>query len=199
MNKDIRFWLLILLVAIIMIILSIFVVYKFQIYKANKEAENIVVGDNENIVETDMNNIDDVKINEADVIGKLTIPDILLKDAPIKEGTELATLNEAIGHFKSTSIYSGNIGLASHNSGGKGDYFKNLKNIRIGSEIFYESQYGVKRYVVDTKEIIEETNFSYLESSEGNKITLITCVAGQKEKRLCVQAKENYENMDYGQ
>lgn len=199
MKKDIKFWLLILLVAIVMIILSIFVIYKFQIYKANKDAESIETGDNESIVETDMNNIDDVKINENDVIGKLTIPDILLKDAPIKEGTELSILSEAIGHFKSTSIYNGNVGLASHNSGGKGEYFKNLKNIKLGSEIFYESQYGAKRYIVDTKEVIDETDFSYLESSEDNRITLITCVTGQKEKRLCIQAKENYENMDYGQ
>ena len=199
MKKDIKFWLLILFVAIVMIILSVFVIYKFQIYKANKEAENIVIGDNENIVETDMNNIDDVKINEADVIGKLTIPDILLKNAPIKEGTELSILSEAIGHFKSTSIYSGNVGLASHNSGGKGDYFKNLRNIKVGSEIFYETQYGAKRYIVETKKIIEETDFSYLQSTEDNRITLITCVLGQRNKRLCVQAVENYENMDYGQ
>ena len=122
---------------------------------------------------------------------------IFLKNAPIKEGTELSILSEAIGHFKSTSIYSGNVGLASHNSGGKGDYFKNLKNIKIGSEIYYQSQYGVKRYIVVNKEIIEETDFTYLEDSDENKITLITCVAGQREKRLCVQAIENYESIDY--
>lgn len=196
MNKGIKFWLLILLVAFIMIGLSVFFIYKFQVYKANKDAENIIIGDNDNLIDTDVEN-DDYEINDNDVIGKLTIPDILLKEAPIKEGTELSILSEAIGHFKSTSIYSGNVGLASHNSGGKGDYFKNLKNIKIGSEIYYESQYGVKRYIVDTKEIIEETDFTYLENSEENKITLITCVAGQRNKRLCVQAKENYENINY--
>ena len=196
MNKGIKFWLLILLVAFIMIGLSVFFIYKFQVYKANKDAENITIGDNDNLIDTDVAN-DDYEINENDVIGKLTIPDILLKEAPIKEGTELSILSEAIGHFKSTSIYSGNVGLASHNSGGKGDYFKNLKNIKIGSEIYYESQYGVKRYIVDTKEIIEETDFTYLENSDENKITLITCVAGQREKRLCVQAIENYESIDY--
>ena len=196
MNKGIKFWLLILLVAFIMIGLSVFFIYKFQVYKANKDAENITIGDNDNLIDTDGAN-DDYEINENDVIGKLTIPDILLKEAPIKEGTELSILSEAIGHFKSTSIYSGNVGLASHNSGGKGDYFKNLKNIKIGSEIYYESQYGVKRYIVDTKEIIEETDFTYLENSDENKITLITCVAGQRNKRLCVQAKENYENINY--
>ena len=196
MNKGIKFWLLILLVAFIMIGLSVFFIYKFQVYKANKDAENITIGDNDNLIDTDVEN-DDYEINDNDVIGKLTIPDILLKEAPIKEGTELSILSEAIGHFKSTSIYSGNVGLASHNSGGKGDYFKNLKNIKIGSEIYYESQYGVKRYIVDTKEIIEETDFTYLENSDENKITLITCVAGQRSKRLCVQAKENYENINY--
>lgn len=199
MNKGIKFWLLICLVAIFMIILSIFAIYKYQIYKANQEADDIVIGDNEDLEETDKDNIDKSIINEADVIGKLTIPDILLKDAPIKEGTELTILSDAIGHFTSTSIYNGNVGLASHNSGGKGEYFKNLKNVKVGSEIFYQTEYGVKRYVVETKKIIEETDFSYLQSTEDNRITLITCVSGQKNKRLCVQAIENYENMDYGQ
>ena len=46
MNKGIKFWLLILLVAFIMIGLSIFFIYKFQVYKANKDAENITIGDN---------------------------------------------------------------------------------------------------------------------------------------------------------
>ena len=196
MNKGIKFWLLILLVSFIMIGLSVFFIYKFQVYKANKDAENITIGDNDNLIDTDVEN-DDYEINDNDVIGKLTIPDILLKNAPIKEGTELSILSEAIGHFKSTSIYSGNVGLASHNSGGKGDYFKNLKNIKIGSEIYYQSQYGVKRYIVVNKDIIEETDFTYLEDSDENKITLITCVAGQREKRLCVQAIENYESIDY--
>lgn len=199
MNKGIKFWLLICLVAILMTILSVFAIYKYQIYKANQETDEIVVGDNEDLEETDIDNIENAVINEADVIGKLTIPDILLKDAPIKEGTELNILSDAIGHFTSTSIYSGNVGLASHNSGGKGEYFKNLKNIKVGSEIFYETEYGVKRYVVETKTIIEETDFSYLKSTDDNRITLITCVSGQKEKRLCVQAVENYDNMDYGQ
>ena len=84
MNKSIKFWLLICLVAILMVILSIFVIYKYQIHKANQEADEIVIGDNEELAETDIENIEKAIISEADVIGKLTIPDILLKDAPIK-------------------------------------------------------------------------------------------------------------------
>ena len=199
MKKDIKFWLLIVIVAILMTIISVFVVYKYHIYEANVDANSIEVGDNEDLEETNTEDIENIKINEADLIGKLTIPDILLKDAPIKEGTELDILSDSIGPFKSTSLDSGNDGLASHNSGGKGDYFKNLKNIKVGSEIFYQTKYGVKRYIVETKKVIDETDFSYLKSTEDNRITLITCVAGKKDKRLCIQAIENYENMDYGQ
>lgn len=60
----------------------------------------------------------------------------MLDNAPIRESVELSTLSETIGHFPSTSIYEGNVGLASHNSGSQGDFFKNLKKIKIGSEIF---------------------------------------------------------------
>ncbi len=108
-------------------------------------------------------------------------------------------MSEAIGHFTNTSIYSGNVGLASHNSGSSGDFFRNLNKIKKGSEIYYETSYGTKRYVVDTIVEINEEDWSYLEEAQDNRITLINCVAGQKEKRLCVQAKESIEGMNYGQ
>lgn len=140
--------------------------------------------------ETNSTKTDVVKEVENNIIGYLTIPDILLENAPIKENTDLTILSQAIGHFTSTNIYEGNVGLASHNSGGKGDYFKNLKNINIGSKIYYQTQYGTKMYVVVAKEKINETNFNYLEETKDNRITLITCVKGEKDKRLCVQAIE---------
>ena len=74
-----------------------------------------------------------------------------------------------------------------------------VKKIKIGSEIFYQTNYGTKRYIVTTKEVIDEEDWSYLQETEDNRITLITCVSGQKEKRLCVQAIESSEGMDYGQ
>ena len=45
-------------------------------------------------------------------------------------------------------------------------------------------------YEIDTIEIIEDTDWSYLENSAENKLTLITCIANKKEQRLCVQATE---------
>ena len=199
MKKEIRFWILIVISAIAMICFSVLLINKYNIYKANKNTENIYIGDNTDLEITKNEEINQEPIQFDDQIGTLTIPDILLENAPIRESVELNTLSSTIGHFTSTSIYQGNVGLASHNSGGSGDYFKNLKNIKIGSEIYYQTNYGTKRYVVETKNIIDETDFSYLNETEDNKITLITCVAGQKEKRLCVQAVESLDGMNYGQ
>lgn len=199
MKKENRFLIAIILIAIITLIGVIFFAVKYPVYKANKDAESIQIGDNSDLDDTPLENIEQDIIHYDDEIGTLTIPDILLDNAPIRESVELSTLSETIGHFPSTSIYEGNVGLASHNSGSQGDFFKNLKKIKIGSEIFYQTNYGTKRYVVTTKEVISEEDWSYLQETEDNRITLITCVSGQKDKRLCVQAIESSEGMSYGQ
>lgn len=194
MNKGIKICLIVIPLVVLTIIISVFLVQKYKIFSANKKAdETIVVGDNKEIQE--LGKLEQKEIKHNDSIGTLTIPDILLDNAPIKESVELSTLSEAIGHFTSTSLYSGNVGLASHNGGGKGDYFKNLNKVKEGSEIYYQTDFGVRRYIVKTIAIIDETDWSYLQETEDNRITLITCVKGQKSKRLCVQALESEENM----
>lgn len=49
---------------------------------------------------------------------------------------------------------------------------------------------GERRYQVCKSEIIDETNVEILKETEENVITLITCVKGQRSKRLCVLGKE---------
>ncbi len=199
MKKENKFILIISIIAIITLIGVVFFAIKYPVYKANKDAEQIEIGDNTDIDETPMENIEQDIIHYDDEIGTLTIPDILLENAPIRESVELSTLSQTIGHFPSTSVYAGNVGLASHNSGSQGDFFKNLKKIKIGSEIYYQTKFGTKRYVVTVKETIDENDWSYLQKTDDNRITLITCVAGQREKRLCVQAVESLDGMNYGQ
>lgn len=199
MKKENKFIIAIILIAVITLSGVIFLATKYPYIKANKDADNIQVGDNTELEDTPIEDIKQDIIHYDDEIGTLTIPDILLDNVPIRESVELSTLAQTIGHFPSTSIYEGNVGLASHNSGSQGDFFKNLKKIKIGSEIFYQTNYGTKRYIVTTKEVIDEEDWSYLQETEDNRITLITCVSGQKEKRLCVQAIESSEGMDYGQ
>lgn len=199
MKKENKFLIAIIIVGIITLAGVIFFAVKYPYIKANKNAESIEIGDNTDLEDTPLENIEQDIIHYDDEIGTLTIPDILLDNAPIRESVELSTLSQTIGHFPSTSIYEGNVGLASHNSGNQGDFFRNLKNIKVGSEIFYQTNYGTKRYVVTVKEIISEEDWSYLKETDDNRITLITCVKGQKDKRLCVQAVESLDGMDYGQ
>lgn len=132
----------------------------------------------------------ETKRSVAKVIGTLSIPDIEINEKNIYEGTELDILNIGIGHFTNTSICNGNVGLASHNSGGKGDEFKNLKNIKVGSEIYYKTKYDSKTYLVEIIKEISDEDWSYLSETNDNRITLLTCISGKPNSRLCVQGKE---------
>ena len=110
--------------------------------------------------------------------------------APIEETTNMEVLNDYIGHFEDTALEVGNIGLAAHNRGYKNNYFENLKKIKKGDEIKYVYKNFSKKYVVEKIEKIRSTDWSYLEKTKKNIITLITCIENNPELRLCVQATE---------
>ena len=113
-------------------------------------------------------------------IGTLTIPKINLYDIPICESVELETLSKSIGHFENTSIYKGNVGLASHNAGTNANYFANIHKLKIGDEIEYKTNYGIRVYEVDSITEIDSYDWSKLEDTEDNRITLITCISGKE-------------------
>ena len=129
------------------------------------------------------------KGKNTDEKWKLNIPKIGL-EAQIAEGTTKDILDEYIGHFEETSKINGNIGLAAHNRGYKVNYFKNLKNLKEGDEIIYCYSNIERKYLVKTHEIIKDTDWSFLEDTEENVITLITCVENEPEYRRCIQAIE---------
>ena len=119
----------------------------------------------------------------------ILIPAINLK-APIGEGTSIDVLNTKVGHFEETAIKVGNIGLAGHNRGYKYNYFENLKNLKIEDEIIYVHDNFTKTYIVEKNEIILNSDWSRLNKTEENIITLITCVENEPNYRRCVQAVE---------
>ena len=61
--------------------------------------------------------------------------------------------------------------------------------------IKYKTKFFERTYVVDNIKVIYETDWSILQSTEENKLSLITCIAGKKEQRLCVQATEKTCNV----
>ena len=70
------------------------------------------------------------------------------------------------------------------------NYFERLKELEIGDIIIYKTENGSKKYKVDVITIIEDTDWSYLEKTKDNKITLITCVENKPKERRCVQGIE---------
>ena len=120
---------------------------------------------------------------------KIEIPIISL-EAPIAEGTDNATMDKYVGHFEETSKIEGNVGLAAHNRGYPVNYFAKIKNLKKGDEIHYKYNGTEKIYEVEIIKVIKDTDWTYLENTQTNKITLITCVEDAPMYRRCIQAIE---------
>lgn len=124
---------------------------------------------------------------EEDLIGSLKIEKINL-NGTVKEGSTNEILRDYIGHIEETAKYDGNVGLAAHNRGNKYSYFARINELEPGDEIIYTTKYGERKYIVDTKKEIIETDWSNLEETSDNRLTLITCIKNKVNQRLCVQA-----------
>ena len=120
---------------------------------------------------------------------QIEIDKINLK-AEIKEGTTSEILNKYVGHFEESQKDKGNICLAAHNRGYEFNYFERLKELKKGDKIVYTYN-GIKRtYNVNLVSVIKETDWTNLENTEDNRITLITCVENKPEYRRCIQGIE---------
>lgn len=162
-----------------------------SIFLINKNSKKLVNVDD---IKTDdkfenvtYDNVEDVW--DDSVLGILTIEKIGL-NATVKEGTTSEVLLNYIGHIEETATYDGNIGLAGHNRGCENSYFARINELEKGDIIKYKTKFFDRIYVVDNIQVIYETDWSLLESTQENKLSLITCIAGKKEQRLCVQASE---------
>ena len=123
-----------------------------------------------------------------DSIGRLKISSINLS-VKVYETESLESLAKGAGHFKSTSCWDGNVGICGHNRGVT-NHFGKIHTLEKGDEIEYTTKLGTRTYEVILVTKIDETDFSYLQRTSDNRITLITCVNDQPSKRWCVQAIE---------
>ncbi len=152
----------------------------------SKDINSLTINsENNNSQDSYSENVDSTNINSENINWKIIIPKINL-EANIKNGTTQDILEKNVGHFETTSIFNGNVGLAAHNN----SFFRNIKNLEIGDEIFYISRLGKRQYKVSEVKKIQETDWSKLNQTTENKITLITCVKNIPYLRLCVQAIE---------
>ena len=121
-------------------------------------------------------------------IGTVKIPtlDISMK---VWEGETTASMANGLGHYSSTSAWDGNVGVCGHNRGAK-YVIGSIKDLEIGDTITYTTIYGTRTYHVSFVGTISNTDWSYLQATADNRITLTTCLANQPSKRVCVQAVE---------
>jgi sortase A len=117
-----------------------------------------------------------------------------LFNIPIKNGIGLDILNDYIGHFPDTSYFNGNIGLAAHNRGYINNYFMDINKLKNNDEIIYKLNGKTRIYEVYNKVEIDSYDWSYLENTNNNIITLITCIANKPNNRLVVQGIEKGGN-----
>lgn len=154
----------------------------------NQENNNILQTENKNTME--QLHLDSGKeSSNKENIWQIEIPIIGLI-APIREGTTKEIMDEFVGHFEHTAVEQGNIGLIAHNRGYPKNYFQNIKELNVGDKIYYTYQDKTRVYYVENIIVIKETDWSYLENTEDNRITLITCVENQPEYRRCIQGIE---------
>lgn len=175
MNKKLFFLFIVLVLAV-----SLTFLFRYDKKALTEEKKNET---EENILQTDT---EDDGYDE-DVLGVLQIDKINLNGV-VKEGSSSDILKDYIGHIEETAKYDGNIGLAAHNRGNEYSYFARINELEPGDEIIYKSRYGERKYTVNLKKEIIETDWSLLEGTKENKLTLITCIRNKTNQRLCVQA-----------
>lgn len=168
---------------------------QFNLLYQSKQQQDILLK-KENLISNNLYSEENSISNQPqkeNYVWKIIIPKINLEQE-INQGTSQEVIAKAIGHFEHTPTLYGNVGLAAHNSGKDNGFFKDLTKLKIGDEIIYMSEYGSKRYQIDLIKQIEETDWTYLENTQSNKITLITCVKNMPNRRLCVQGTESIIN-----
>ena len=119
-------------------------------------------------------------------IGTLKIPDLDLT-VKVYQGTDSTTLAKGAGHFESTSFFTGNTVIAAHNRGVT-NHFGKIHTLDLGDTIKLTTKLGTKTYEVYSVSKISSDDFSVLDDSRDDIITLITCVKNEPDYRWCVQA-----------
>lgn len=122
-------------------------------------------------------------------LGHLSIPKIGLTVPVYETDSEMEDMAHGVAHFKETSCWDGNVGLAGHNQG-VNTYFGQIHTLASGDKITLTTALGSRIYSIVGSYEIDENDWSRLGRTEENTITLITCVNHNLSRRLCVQAVE---------
>lgn len=122
-------------------------------------------------------------------VGRISIPALGIRNYYVWEGETSASMKKGVAHFSSTSVWDGNVCICGHNRGAT-YVIGAIKDLERGDKITYTTSEGTRTYEVKTVTTIGSSDWTYLQPTADNRITLITCVAGDSSRRWCVQAVE---------
>lgn len=181
----------ILLISLIILTIIVGIIFLVKIFNKKNNIKKITETYTANIDIINNKKIEELedlklKINGNTVIGVLKIDKINFEGL-VYEGTNSKILKKGIGHFDNTPSFDGNACFAGHNYW---NIWSKLHTLKLGDKISYISYLGTREYEVFCTKEIDETDWSLLQNTDENIITLITCIKNKPEKRLCVQAKE---------
>ena len=122
-------------------------------------------------------------INGYSPIAIMEIPRIKLKQA-IVTGIDDNTLQYFLGHFPDSSMPGevGNFAVAGHRVSDYTDAFINLYKVKAGDEVIINTRDKKYTYEIDDNFIVDPSDVEVLEKSDYEKITLITCTVGAKQR-----------------
>ena len=122
----------------------------------------------------------------------LRIPALALA-VPVFDGTGELNLNRGAGRIEGTARIGagGNMGLAAHRDG----YFRALKDIRTGDELYLDTASSTVAYHIVSIRIVDPADVEVLAATPTPTITLVTCYpfyyVGPAPKRFIVRAQKN--------
>jgi sortase A len=132
----------------------------------------------------------------GELLGRVELPRLGLR-AVFLEGIEETTLRRAVGHIPDTGLpgTAGTVGLAAH----RDSYFRALKDVRVGDELFVTTPLGRFRYVVSGTWIVRPEDTWVLSPTRHESVTLVTCYPfryiGLAPQRFIVRADRRDEDM----
>ena len=179
----------IIIIVIVAIISTFFIIKNFDNKSEIKNVkDNYSYNNVQDITVAEGTTKDDLvlKIDGENIVGTILIEKINFEGL-VYEGTSGDTLDKGVCHMENSPYLDGNVCLAAHNTK---DLWGNLHMLQNGDKITYTSFLGTKEYEVTNIVEIDETDWTLLQDTEENKITLITCIKDKPFSRLCVQASE---------
>ena len=92
--------------------------------------------------------------------------------ATVLEGTDLAVLDRAPGHYLTTAWpgHTGNVGIAAHNT-----YWIALGNLKPGDSLQIQTRHGLFAYEIRDIKVVNPDDRTVLAATNDHRLTLTTC------------------------